>query len=144
MKMEFSAGGVVYFKDGCQSKAALILDSYGKWTFPKGHIEKGEKPEEAAKREVAEEIGITNITRTDLLGKIDYWFKAKNELIHKFVYFYLMQADKEIELQAQTSEITDAQWIEIEEVSKYLSYKADLQEIFPKAYNLIKGESHAQ
>jgi len=125
MKMEFSAGGVVYTKTTEGIKIALIKDSYGKWTFPKGHIEKKEKPEEAALREVSEEIGLTNLKIDTLITKTDYWFKFNQELIHKYVYFYLMQADELIELKPQEEEINDAKWVNLNELGETLDYKSD-------------------
>jgi hypothetical protein len=61
---EISAGGLVI--DGTKTQGLLIgrrdhKDATGKrilWSLPKGHIEEGETPEQAAIREVAEETGI--------------------------------------------------------------------------------------
>lgn len=124
-QMEFSAGGIVYKKDGPEIKFAIILNSYGEWTFPKGHIEKGEKPEEAATREIGEEIGLSNLKIINLIDKIDYWFKLKDILYHKFVYFYLMETAPDSKLEAQVSEITKAVWMSGEEAEKNLKYKED-------------------
>ncbi|HZE93765.1 MAG TPA: NUDIX domain-containing protein, partial [Gemmatimonadales bacterium] len=56
---ETSAGGVVFRRgpDG-QVRFLLIRDSYKNWGFPKGHLEPGEPPAEAARREVTEETGL--------------------------------------------------------------------------------------
>jgi 8-oxo-dGTP pyrophosphatase MutT (NUDIX family) len=51
---EVAAGGLVR-RDGL---VLLILDAYGRWTFPKGHVEAGESLEETARREVREETGV--------------------------------------------------------------------------------------
>src|SRR5260370_1263792 len=53
---ETSAGGVVFRRgpDG-QVRFLLIRDSYKNWGFPKGHLEPGEPPADAARREVTEE-----------------------------------------------------------------------------------------
>ena len=74
--------------------AALIghLDRRGRmlWSLPKGHIEQGERPEETAVREIAEETGI----RGDVLaalGNIDYWFSSENLRVHKTVHHYLLR-----------------------------------------------------
>ena len=109
MKMEFSAGGVVYRKTDEGIKFALILDTNSQWTFPKGHIEKGEKPDAAAVREIEEEIGLSKLRTYDLLEKSDYWFKFNDELIHKYVYHYLVEAFGDDQLKAQVSEIKDVQ-----------------------------------
>jgi 8-oxo-dGTP pyrophosphatase MutT (NUDIX family) len=56
---QISAGGVVFDPEG---RIALVkqLDRSGnlRWTFPKGRLEPGETPSEAAFREVHEETGI--------------------------------------------------------------------------------------
>ena len=140
MRFEFSAGGIIY--KGLPDKKfelALILDPYGKWTFPKGRIEKGEKPDLAAKREVQEELGITELEVIRLLEKIDYWFKEGDVLIHKFVYFYLMRTSKETVLKAQSSEIKDAKWFGAKEALSVLGYKKDNEALLEKAMELIKS-----
>ena len=55
---ETSAGGVVYRLDAGHAVFLLIRDSYQNWGFPKGHLESGERAEDAAVREVREETGI--------------------------------------------------------------------------------------
>lgn len=127
MKMEFSAGGLVYKKCDNKIEFALIVNHDQKWTFPKGHIEKGEKPEDAAKREVGEEIGVENLTAETLLEKIDYWFIFENEKIHKFVYFYLMEAPSNTELHPQLDEVGDAQWFSPEKMTEVIHYKEDIK-----------------
>jgi 8-oxo-dGTP diphosphatase len=125
MQMEFSAGGIVFKTEDQEINFALILNSYGEWTFPKGHIEKGEKPESAAKREVSEEIGLKDLKVMKLIDKIDYWFKLKDILYHKFVYFYLMKVTDDALLKAQTSEIKDVRWFSAKEAREKLKYKED-------------------
>jgi diadenosine hexaphosphate hydrolase (ATP-forming) len=49
------AGGVVVNNEG---KILLIRHHNGTWVFPKGHVDPGETPLEAALREVAEEAGV--------------------------------------------------------------------------------------
>jgi 8-oxo-dGTP pyrophosphatase MutT (NUDIX family) len=55
-----SAGIVIVRKEKDQWKY-LFLRSYRNWDFPKGVIEAGETPMEAAKRETKEETGISNV-----------------------------------------------------------------------------------
>jgi len=53
------AGGVVVRRDGEQPRYLLVRAKRESWwVLPKGHIEKGETPEQAAVREVAEEAGV--------------------------------------------------------------------------------------
>ena len=54
-----AAGCVVFTSCDTHLRVLIILDQYGKWTFPKGHLEPGERAPDAAIREVFEETGIT-------------------------------------------------------------------------------------
>ena len=76
-------------------RAALIgrTDRRGRllWSLPKGHIEEGETPEDAAVREVAEETGIIGEVVAPL-GIIDFWFVAEGRRVHKTVHHFLLRA----------------------------------------------------
>lgn len=52
-----AAGGIVYNSD----KALLLIHRLGFWDMPKGKIDSGETPEEAALREVREETGLKEL-----------------------------------------------------------------------------------
>jgi 8-oxo-dGTP diphosphatase len=55
-----AAGGVVWRRDGGRLEVLLVhRPKYDDWSFPKGKIEVGEQPVEAAVREVLEETGHT-------------------------------------------------------------------------------------
>jgi 8-oxo-dGTP diphosphatase len=127
MILEHSAGGIIYKKEKSTIMIVMIMDPYGKWTFPKGHIEKDEKPEEAALRESSEETGLTNLEFVKQVGKTDFWFKdrweGKNDLIHKTVDYYLFKAKDNFNLTPQTKEINDAKWVSLEKASKLSNYK---------------------
>ena len=49
------AGGVVFNREG---RVLLVQYRDATWTFPKGHLEVGERPVDTALREVLEETGI--------------------------------------------------------------------------------------
>lgn len=123
---EVSAGGLVVDTSG---KLGLLIgrrdvkDLTGKrilWSLPKGHIEAGETPEEAALREVQEETGIQP-TIAKSLGVIDFWFMAEGKRIHKTVHHFLF-AEKSGKLQAQLSEVDDVKWFPLDEIAKTLAY----------------------
>ncbi len=129
MKEEFSAGGVL-IKDG---KVLLIKNPSGVWTFPKGLVERGEKPEEAAVREVYEETGVKGNIVSEL-GEISYWYVREGEKIRKKVVYYLMNY---IHGELKPSwEVKDAEFFPLKEVEKLLKYKGD-KEIFRWALEVI-------
>ena len=123
---EVSAGGLVI--DSTGMKGLLIgridhKDASGTrllWSLPKGHIEEGETPEQAAIREVAEETGITSaISRS--LGVIDFWFMAGGKRIHKTVHHFLF-SEVSGELMPQVSEVDEVAWFPLSEIIQRLAY----------------------
>ena len=65
-----SAGAVVLDGSRC-----LLIRRGREWIFPKGHVEPGESPEEAARREVLEETGM-EIEVGTRLGATRYGFQS--------------------------------------------------------------------
>ena len=55
------SAGVVILRETPAGPRFLLLRAFRHWDFPKGAVEPGETPLEAAKREVAEEAGITTL-----------------------------------------------------------------------------------
>lgn len=82
-----AAGGFVKNFDD----EVLIMFRRGKWDLPKGKIDKGETPEDAALREVQEETGLDRLLIRKELGSTyhTYWMKGKHVL--KRTYWYEMK-----------------------------------------------------
>jgi len=60
--MREAAGYILFTReDGGDLYLLLRNARHGTWSFPKGHLEPGETPETAARREVAEETGIRDV-----------------------------------------------------------------------------------
>jgi len=123
---EVSAGGLVIDTTG---KLGLLIgrrdikDASGArilWSLPKGHIEEGETPEEAALREVQEETGIESIIEKSL-GVIDFWFMAGGKRIHKTVHHYLFRESGGL-LAPQESEVDEVAWFPLAEIVERLAY----------------------
>jgi 8-oxo-dGTP pyrophosphatase MutT (NUDIX family) len=55
------SAGVVPFRQTRAGWRLLVLRAYNNWDFPKGRVEPGEEPIDAAKREAEEETGLTNL-----------------------------------------------------------------------------------
>ena len=66
---QVSAGGVVIRRSDGQVLVALARErDYREYVLPKGHVEPGEDTEAAARREVAEEVGVTDLQLVRPLG----------------------------------------------------------------------------
>jgi mutator protein MutT len=139
---ETSAGGVVLDRRGGAPRAALIArrDRQGRliWSLPKGHIEEGETPEQAAVREVREETGIHGSIVASL-GTIDFWFMAENQRIHKTVHHYLLDAESG-ELSDEDAEVVEVAWVPLEEVSSRLRYAGE-RELLERVQEVLDGEA---
>lgn len=87
-----SAGGVVVGGADGDYDVALVTPLHRRvWCLPKGTLEAGESPEEAALREVREETGL-EARIVEKLEAITYWFYTPNRTrVHKMVHFYLMR-----------------------------------------------------
>jgi 8-oxo-dGTP pyrophosphatase MutT (NUDIX family) len=94
-RFEHSAGGVVVRRTNGDVDVVLASRRTRAgdlvWGLPKGVVEEGEKPEEAAVREVREETGLEAEIR-EPLGDISYWFVWDGERVRKRVSFFLMDA----------------------------------------------------
>jgi len=139
---EISAGGVVYKKTDEGYKFALIKDAIDKWTFPKGKIGDnipGEQIPETIKREIKEEIGLSNLELQDELGHIDIRVNPPNEPSYpKRVFYYLVRTSDEV-LQAENSvTVKDAQWFSADEALEALDYE-NAKDIFNKALNILNA-----
>ena len=65
----YSAGGVIFRRNNHQILVALVRSGQKKqYVLPKGHIEAGETPEKAARREIEEEAGLTDLILLADLG----------------------------------------------------------------------------
>jgi len=119
------AGGLVFNAAG---EVLLIRDRNGYWVFPKGHVETGESPEEAARREVAEEAGIEArvIARIGETGYVN----DRGQL--RKISWYLMEGDGQIQLEPG---LTGAGFFDIEDARRLLAFPEDLQ-LLEKAQQL--------
>jgi 8-oxo-dGTP pyrophosphatase MutT (NUDIX family) len=120
---ETSAGGVVFRRgpDG-QLRYLLIRDSYRNWGFPKGHLKVGEPPADAARREVTEETGLTDLILHGPIRVIDWYFRFRGKTIHKYCHFFLVESRAGDPVPQADEGITECAWRPIDEALETISY----------------------
>lgn len=136
-KREFSAGGIIFRKNGKELEVLLIKDSYGRWSWPKGKIDQNESSHRAAVREIKEEVGLRDVRVLGKVGRTNYFFRLKGELIFKTVFFFLVEADPGEKLAIQKDEIKAARWFKPDIALKKVEYKG-AREMLQKAIRMYK------
>ena len=136
---EFSAGGVIYRRRQGQAEVALIHTGT-RWGLPKGHVEKGERIEETAVREVREETGL--LGKLDRkLGQISYTYRGKSRdgrpvRIAKRVTFFLLEYVKG-EVYGHDYEVDEARWFPLDQALAKLSFATE-QKMMRRAKRAIE------
>ena len=136
---ETSAGGVVFRRaaDGAV-RFLLIRDSYRNWGLPKGHLEVGEPPADAARREVAEETGLRDLIVRGPIQVIDWYFRFRGKTIHKYCHFFLFES-REGEPVPQVEEgITDTAWHLLDESMAAISYD-NARGVLERAADMVRA-----
>ncbi len=137
---ETSAGGVVLDLSATPPAVALIArhDRRSRllWSLPKGHVEEGETPEQAALREVQEETGLVGQILAPL-GIIDFWFVVEDRRIHKTVHHFVIEAIGG-ELSDEDLEVDAVEWFPFEQVARRLAY-GDERRLVAKVAQIVPG-----
>ncbi len=133
---EVSAGGVVFRRQDAEPLYLLIRDSYRNWGFPKGHIENGEPPEQAAVREVSEETGISTLAVRAPIDVIDWHFRFRGRLIHKVCHFFLLETAQRKTKPQRAEGITACRWASFDDACRLISY-GNAKAVLTEAHGLV-------
>jgi len=112
-----AGGGLVYNRKG----QVLFIFRNGKWDLPKGGIEKGEKIEFTALREVEEETGAGKLSIVRKLQKTYHVFRRNGRYKLKVTHWFEMKSDYDGPLHPQLEEgIEKAVWLNPEDIGQAL------------------------
>ncbi|MES2567759.1 MAG: NUDIX domain-containing protein [Bacteroidota bacterium] len=125
-KYIYAAGGLIEKDD-----KFLFIYRLKKWDLPKGKLDLGEGPEEAAIRECEEECGITQLTILKPLEPTYHIYDHKGSYALKKTYWYTMSTKHEGILVPQAEEhIEKVEWFSKEEIKT---------QILPNTYPAIEA-----
>lgn len=124
-KVTVSAGGVVTNQQGM----ILVVDQHGtSWSLPKGHVNCGEEPLQAAIREITEESGIVDLHLLCPLGAYGRFKLGKDNGEDKgewkVLLFFLFKT-KQNELTPKDPHHPKARWVHPDEVEALLTHPKD-------------------
>lgn len=128
---QVSAGGLLVRRDRGAVELALVACSRrGRltWEIAKGKLEPGETPEQAAMRELQEEMGFTGTLRiTARLGQVRYGFRTpEGDPRLKTLYVYTMEAEAPPERfsPARAEGITEVRWFSVPEACRLVTHSS--------------------
>ena len=143
MRIEKSAGGIVFKKQAGQvlwlirrpSPNPQYRGNLG-WSFPKGWIDEGETPRQAAIREVREEGGVVAKIISKLTTLKVFFTNQDGEKIMKFITYFVMEYESDAP-GGHDWETEETKWATADEVSSLLAHKNE-QDLLKEATRIVK------
>jgi len=129
MRTNVAAGGVVVGHDG---RIVVVEQNGNSWGLPKGGVEEGEALLDAARREVSEETGITELAYMGELGSYERYSLGPDGMTETEAYgsrvrtfFLFTTAQTELVSHDPDQEITQVRWATIDEALTLLTHPKD-------------------
>ena len=144
MKHSYSAGGVII---GPNDKVAVVSQHGTSWSLVKGTLEKSEDLNDALKREVKEEVGITDFKIIKQYPSYNRYLigidggEDKREL--KTITMFLCSTPQ-LELKPEDPENPEVRWVEPDKVADLLTHakdKAFYQSVQSEVLEFIKNRA---
>ncbi len=117
-----SAGGVVLRQQDVLLIRVSDIKGRPVWSFPKGRLDAGETPAQAAVREVMEETGWCCRIDADL-STTEYWFQREGRRFRKTVVWFKMTPLERGGV--PDGEVEEVEWVAREEALRRLTYPSD-------------------
>jgi 8-oxo-dGTP diphosphatase len=120
-----ASGGVVWRRvgDGVLELVVVHRPRYDDWSLPKGKLDAAESWEDAALREVHEEVGL-RCTLGDELPPVSY---RDNKGRAKLVRYWLMEPVDASAPFTPNDEVDEMRWVDAEDAAALLSYPHDAE-----------------
>lgn len=118
-----SAGGVLFDKNG---NIVLVQEIDGSWSMPKGGIDKGESPLDAAIREIQEETGIRSLYPIKSLGR---YYRPTRKGKRRMVFMYLFRVENQ-KLQPRDRRNPQA---------KFFSFENAVSKLYPQDASFLQS-----
>jgi 8-oxo-dGTP diphosphatase len=135
-----ASGGVVWRRapDGALELVLVHRPRYDDWSLPKGKLDPGERWEDAALREVEEEVGLRGRLGAEL-PSVRY---RDNKGRDKTVRYWLMEPEDEAAPFTPNDEVDEMRWVDVADAPALLSYPHDA-ELVRVAEQQLTGSEHA-
>ncbi|MDN5275660.1 MAG: hypothetical protein JWN33_309 [Candidatus Saccharibacteria bacterium] len=138
---EPTAGGIVFRRDKDNGiEILLIQDAKDRWTIPKGHVEEGETAQQAAKREIGEEAGLTNTEVLGWLGKIHFRYRRIDKLVLMTTQIYLVRAGGDTNAIQKEEWMNGIKWFKFHDALDAIEYE-DIGKLMLLAMKRIRQEN---
>lgn len=122
MDVRHAAGFVLFTQEAGERRYLLLRNArHGTWGFPKGHRDPGEDDMTCARRELAEETGLSEITVLDGFERVaEHVVRGDEGSWRKVVRYFLARCDPGET--AISEEHSDARWLPVDRALETLRF----------------------